>query len=93
LQLEQADLFILRRRNVVDRLWSERPSRARRTIDRNWFANGHVHDLGRVALGSGQVDQAAVGQQVDAAAVLEHVLLVVGADLALALGSFSSVRG
>src|SRR5207248_5920918 len=47
---------------------------------------GHVHYARRVALGRGQVDQAALTQQVDAPAVIEYELLDVLAHLAALLG-------
>ena len=57
-----------------------------------WLAKRHVHDGRRVPLGGGQVDQAALAQERDAAAVGQDELLDEGTRLARRDGHLSQRR-
>lgn len=46
----------------------------------------HIHHRGRVAFGSGQVDEAPIAEQVELAAILHLVLIDERADFLLATG-------
>src|SRR5215831_12534179 len=91
-ELELRQLLILLGRDVVHaRL--ERATLARQAQHgQELVGEAHVHDLARVPLGRRQVDQPPLGQKVNAPAARQRVLLVVGADLALALGQLLQIR-
>src|SRR5215218_5098674 len=74
-QLEAGDLGVDLLRHVVDLALERRGVLDDELGRESLVREGHVHDLGRVPLGSGEIDETPVSEQEELAAVRERELL------------------